>query len=156
MAGLDSEIVERKLGYLRRFLGDLGGYASLDAPGRRREHYAIERLLQLLCESAADIALQILKRQGETLPASYREVFRALERAGTLPADIATELVAACGMHNVLTHLNDEIDLERVIAAVDQAIALYRRFMDWVIERLREDGDSAAGRGADEAERPLA
>jgi len=154
MPGPDREVIERKLGYLRRYLGDLTSYAVLDAAGRRREHYAIERLLQLLCECAADIALQLLKAIGEVLPASYREIFTALERAGALGPDLAAELVAACGMRNVLTHLYDEIDMERVIAAVDPAIALYGLFSVWAIERLRGDPGDAMVRGGDRGEMP--
>lgn len=76
------EVTARKLAFLRQFLQDLAGYARLDANGRRREHYAIERLLQLLCESAADIALQRLKTLGYGLPTSYREIFLDLEQSG--------------------------------------------------------------------------
>jgi uncharacterized protein YutE (UPF0331/DUF86 family) len=136
MGAIDRETLERKLGFLNRYVADLGDYAALDQGGMRREHYAIERLLQLLCECAADIALQFLKAGGETLPASYREVFTALERKGMLPPDLAADLVAACGMRNLLTHLYDVIDLDRVVAAVQPAILLYRSFADWAIARL--------------------
>lgn len=125
------EVMECKLAFLRQFLQDLAAYARLDPAGKRREHYAIERLLQLLCESAADIALQRLKGLGFALPVSYREIFIALEQSGHMPADMASDLVAACGMRNVLTHLYDTIDLERIIAAVDPALGLYRRFLEW-------------------------
>jgi uncharacterized protein YutE (UPF0331/DUF86 family) len=45
------------------------------------------------------------------------------------------ELIAACGMRNVLTHLYDTIDLERVIGAVEPAIDLYGRFLAWALAR---------------------
>lgn len=156
MARLDRETLERKLGFLSRYVRDLGAYALLDEAGRRREHYAIERLLQLLCESAADIALQFLKARGETLPASYREIFTALERAGALAPEMSSDLVGACGMRNVLTHLYDEIDLDRVIAAVDPAIALYSGFAGWVLEGLMVDEESTGAASDDEAETRLA
>jgi uncharacterized protein YutE (UPF0331/DUF86 family) len=57
VADLRPEILERKLAFLRQYLTDLEDYARLDTDGRRREHYAIERLLQLLCESAVDPVL---------------------------------------------------------------------------------------------------
>lgn len=60
------EVMDRKLAFLHRFIGDLAAYAGLDGAGRRREHYAIERLIQLLCESASDIGLQFLKARAET------------------------------------------------------------------------------------------
>ncbi|WP_295542446.1 DUF86 domain-containing protein [uncultured Thiohalocapsa sp.] len=142
MAKLDRAVVERKLGYLNRYVRDLSQHVLLDDAGRRQAHYAIERLLQLLCETASDIALQFLKAQGDTLPASYREVFAALQRLDMLPEAMARDLIAACGMRNVLTHLYDEIDTDRVIAAVEPAVELYRAFAAWAIERL-ETGASA-------------
>ena len=136
MTALEPEVMERKLAYLSRYLDDLGELAGLDDAGRRAQHYAVERLLQLLCEVAADLALQILKARGETLPAGYREVFEALGRRGDLPAEMTADLTAACGMRNVLTHLYATIDQDRVIAAVDPALDLYERFGAWVRGRL--------------------
>jgi uncharacterized protein YutE (UPF0331/DUF86 family) len=57
------------------------------------------------------------------------------ESAG-LPEAMATQLIAACGMRNLLTHLYDTIDLDRVVAAVDPAIALYRSYLDWSTIRV--------------------
>jgi uncharacterized protein YutE (UPF0331/DUF86 family) len=152
MAVPSPEVMDRKLAYLRRFLADLGEYARLDEEGRRREHYAIERLIQLLCESAADIGLQLLKARGESLPGSYREVFAALTDGDGLAADLRDQLVAACGMRNVLTHIYDAIDLDLVIAAVDPAIALYQGFATWAAARVAAlaGARSGLGEGVDE------
>ena len=98
--------------------------------------YASGRLLQLLCESAADLGLQWLKATGQALPESYREIFAALEDNGDMLRELAQDLIAACGMRNVLTHLYDAIDLDRVIAAVDPALALYREFLAWALARM--------------------
>jgi len=48
MPTIDRETLERKLGFLSRYRSDFGAYALLDAAGRRREHYAVERLLHRL------------------------------------------------------------------------------------------------------------
>jgi uncharacterized protein YutE (UPF0331/DUF86 family) len=37
-------------------------------------------------------------------------------------------------MRNVLTHLYDTIDLDRVVAAVEPALALYRQYLEWALE----------------------
>lgn len=136
MAAPERAVMERKLAFLSQFLADFRTYAALDATGRRREHYAIERLLQLLCESAADIALQVLKAKGYALASSYREIFLTLARQEEMPQALAERLVAACGMRNILTHLYDSIDLERVIAAVEPAIVLYEEFGGWARDRV--------------------
>jgi uncharacterized protein YutE (UPF0331/DUF86 family) len=135
MSAPGTEIIDRKLGFFRLYLHDLDGYRALDPDGRRREHYAIERLLQLLCESAADLSLQVLKSRGQVLPGSYRQIFMALADAGTMPRVLAQDLIGACGMRNVLTHLYDVIDLDRVIAAIEPALELYRAYDTWLIER---------------------
>ncbi len=157
MAELRREIMERKLSFLRQFLTDLEPYARLDTERREREHYAVERLLQLLCESAADIGLQFLKARGYGLASSYREVFEALAQQGVLPRDLAQGLIEACAMRNLLTHLYDTIDLTRVAAAAEPALDLYRRYLRWALaeidktglrvdgEAFFKDGDSTTG-----------
>lgn len=136
MPMLQTDVIDRKLALFRRYLADLGVYQALDAQSRRREHYAIERLLQLLCESAADLSLQVLKSQGQPAPGSYREIFSALADLELMPRDLASDLIAACGMRNVLTHLYDIIDLERVIAAIEPALVVYRAFDGWLVARI--------------------
>jgi len=117
---------------LLQFLADLDRYGAVDTAARRREHYAIERLLQLLCESAADIGLQLLRADGYRLASSYREVFLALRDRLGLPDVLADSLMDACAMRNVLTHLYDVIDLNRVVAAVEPALDVYGRYAKWV------------------------
>ncbi|AUB79706.1 type VII toxin-antitoxin system HepT family RNase toxin [Candidatus Thiodictyon syntrophicum] len=136
MTAAKLEVIERKRAFFRQYLHDLAVYGALDAAGRRREHYAIERLLQLLCESAADLSLQVLKASGQVPPGSYREIFSALSDLGAMPGAMAAELIAACGMRNLLTHLYDVIDLGRVIAAVEPALALYRTYDAWLSDYL--------------------
>jgi uncharacterized protein YutE (UPF0331/DUF86 family) len=136
MAEPRREVLERKLAFLRQFLADLERYAPLDREARLQEHYAIERLLQLLYESAADIGLQVLRHRGQGLVGSYREVFSCLHRVGLLPAPLRDGLIDACGMRNVLTHLYDTIDLGRVAAAVDPALELYRAYLRWALDQV--------------------
>jgi uncharacterized protein YutE (UPF0331/DUF86 family) len=140
MTAVSTEALERKLGFLQRYIADLSIYTERDEGARLRDHYTIERLLQLLCESAADIALQFLKREADTLPASDREIFSRLAAKGQLPEALANELIAACGMR-VLTHLYDEIDLACVIAAVEPAVGLYSAFRDWSLSCLQKGPD---------------
>ena len=128
------EVINRKLAMLEQFIADLGAYETLSQPERRREHYAIERLLQLLCEAAADIGLQLLRADGYRLATSYQEVFAALRDQGGLPDSLAADLMDACAMRNLLTHLYDTIDLDRVASAVDAAVELYPRFTAWCRE----------------------
>jgi uncharacterized protein YutE (UPF0331/DUF86 family) len=144
MTAYDQALIDRKLGHLRRFVADMKEYAAMDDGARRRQHYAIERLLQLLCEASADIGLHVLKTKGRTLPSSYREIFSGLVDDGELPQEMAAELIAACGMRNVLTRLYDTIDMDRVMAAVDPAVTLYTAYLRWALSRFVDRYDAPA------------
>jgi uncharacterized protein YutE (UPF0331/DUF86 family) len=130
------ELIERKLAHLHGYIRDIEAYVPLSPDERLRQHYAIERLLQLLCEVAADITLQLLKSRGVPPPESYRAVFEQARDRGWLPQDLAQALVSACGLRNVIVHLYDTLDMARVLAAVDAAPTLYRRFARWALENL--------------------
>jgi uncharacterized protein YutE (UPF0331/DUF86 family) len=132
---MSNPVLDRKLAKLKVFVEDLRAYAQLDEPSRLREHYAIERLLQLLCEAAADIALQVVKAHKLPVGGSYREIFSVLAAKDILPAELANELALACGMRNILPHLYDEIDLGQVVRAVEPAVALYETFAQWALHQ---------------------
>jgi uncharacterized protein YutE (UPF0331/DUF86 family) len=128
------ELIERKLAHLYGYVKDTEAFVPLTPAERQRQHYAIERLLQLLCEAAADITLQILRARGVAPPESYRAVFEQARDRGFMAADLAEELIRACGMR--IVHLYDDLDMSRVLAAVDAAPGLYRRFIDWALGSL--------------------
>lgn len=130
------ELIERKLAHLHGYVQDMESFVPLSRAERQRQHYAIERLLQLLCEVAADITLQFLKARGIAPPESYRAVFEQARDRGWMAEDLAQELIRACGLRNVIVHLYDTLDMQRVLAAVDAAPGLYRRFTAWAIENL--------------------
>jgi uncharacterized protein YutE (UPF0331/DUF86 family) len=93
-------------------------------PGRE----ILDRKLAFLRQFLADLEYYA------GLTGSYREVFASLHRLGALPAALTERLIDACGMRNVLTHLYDTIDLDRVIAAIEPALSLYREYLDWALE----------------------
>lgn len=128
--------LERKLERLEQFIADLGAYAELDYPERRREHYAIERLIQLLCEASADISLQLLRANGFRSASSYRDIFVELRDRLALPENLADALMDGCAMRNVLTHLYDTIDRQRVVEAVDVAMRIYPEFAAWCRQQV--------------------
>jgi len=78
----------------------------------------------------------MLKARGRHLAASYREIFAALRTHLELPDELADRLMDACAMRNVLTHLYDAIDHERVIDAVEPAIGLYEVYAEWIAARI--------------------
>jgi len=71
------EVTQRKVDQIRRYLTDLERYRGLSREEFNREHYAVERLVELLVEAASSTAFHALSIIEGTSPGSYREAFHA-------------------------------------------------------------------------------
>ncbi len=90
--------------------------------------------LQTICQVVIDVAGDLAARAG--LPfQDYTEAVRALPRAGPFPLELARELERLPGFRNVLIHEYVGIDLERVIAAMDELEPI-EEFADRVADHL--------------------
>jgi uncharacterized protein YutE (UPF0331/DUF86 family) len=85
------------------------------------EHYKVERILELLATSAADLLQHLLAERG-LVASSYRDAFRQAAAAGLLDEPLALRLEEAAGMRNVLVHLYDEIDYAIVHGSIGGAL----------------------------------
>ncbi|HXT22193.1 MAG TPA: DUF86 domain-containing protein [Thermoanaerobaculia bacterium] len=116
------EVVTRKLSYLRRLLGELQSFsgASLeDVLARNRE---LERIFELLVTAGADL-LQHLLSERDITASSYREVYARAGEVGLIPATLSARLEKAAQMRNVIVHLYEDIDYERLRGAIDPALS---------------------------------
>ena len=103
------EVVVRKLHHLRRLLDELGKHAGSTVEEIASDPYRVERLLELLVTSAADLLAHLLAERGEH-PETYRDAFRLAGEQRLLESELSHRLQAAAGMRNVLVHLYEEID----------------------------------------------
>ena len=116
------EVVSRKLDFLRVTLGDFQRFSGSSLEEVLAEHYQIERLIELLVTAAADL-IQHLLAERKVAATSYRDAFARAGRLGILPADLAARLEEAAKMRNILVHLYEDIDYERVRDSIDPALA---------------------------------
>jgi uncharacterized protein YutE (UPF0331/DUF86 family) len=126
-----TEIVRRKLAHLDRYLGELEAHRRigleeyLAAAGPRR---AVERLIQLIVETAIDINVHVATELEGQPPTDYRRSFSAAARLGLLPPDLAERLAPAAGLRNALVHDYADIDDARVHAAIPLVLDGFREY----------------------------
>ena len=80
--------------------------------GGKREHLyenqtkqdAIVLNLQRACETAIDLAMYVVRRQGLDLPQESRDAFALLEKTQLLSAELAGRLQRMVGFRNVAVH----------------------------------------------------
>lgn len=93
--------------------------------------------LQTVCQVVIDVAGDLAARSG--LPfEDYTEAVRCLPRAGPFPPELVRKLERLPGFRNVLIHDYVAIDLERVVAALDELEPI-RDFADRLADHLSED-----------------
>lgn len=92
--------------------------------------------LQTVCQVVIDVAGDLAARAG--LPfEDYTEAVRCLPRAGPFSRELTRELERLPGLRNVLVHEYVAIDLERVVAALDE-LAPVEEFADRLADHLAE------------------
>jgi uncharacterized protein YutE (UPF0331/DUF86 family) len=137
---LSPEVLARKLAKLREFLSDLKKFEDASREVVVNNHYAIERLLQLLVEVATDILAHELSSRG-VVPTSYRETIRKGVEEGYLSPELGVRLERATGLRNVLVHLYEELDMDILGDSINPALEDFGEFLQVFQSRLEEMGE---------------
>lgn len=126
------DLVRHKLAMLHRYLGELAEHreVSLDEyvqGGMRRR--AVERLLQLIVEVAADVNTHLVTELEGMPPADYTDSFTAAARIGAIDAELAARLKPSGGLRNALIHEYGDIDDALVHASIPLALDGFERYI---------------------------
>lgn len=125
---MSPEVFQRKLALLRGYRADL---KAIGAAGPiEQNHYAVERLIQLIVECMYDIVSHWLADHGHVHPDTYAEVFQEAAKQRLLSPALAESLAHAARMRNLLVHGYERIDLGKLAAAVPTALTDTDRFLD--------------------------
>lgn len=133
----DPELLAKKLARIETCVREL---RTLSRPERigadLREERFVEHTLQIAIQSSIDVAAHVVadERLGE--PATLREHFDLLARAGWMPRGLVEALQDMAGFRNVLVHGYDEVDLEIVRDVVEHHLGDLLAFVAAIRERL--------------------
>ncbi|HXF73416.1 MAG TPA: DUF86 domain-containing protein [Actinomycetota bacterium] len=140
------EIVRRKLSHLDGYLDELERYRDVDletylaAGGPRR---AVERLIQLIVETAADINVHVATELEGRPPSDYRASFHAAARIGLIPPALAERLAPSAGLRNALVHEYATIDDARVHASIPLVLDGFREYARSVVAWVDRQGSTS-------------
>lgn len=107
---MSPEILARKLTLITEYMQDLQKFHYDDYTDYLRNHYAIERLIEVLVMAAVDILFHLYSLRDEPPPVSYSAAFLRAGELGIIDADLASQLARAAGMRNLLVHGYEKID----------------------------------------------
>lgn len=118
---------------LRRITEEYGGDPR-NLSGNQTKQDAIVLNLQRACETAIDLAMYVVRQKGLGLPQESREAFALLEKAGLLPAELASRLQRMVGFHNVAIHEYARLNLDIVHTIITTQLEDFRRFSSAIVK----------------------
>lgn len=137
---VDQALVLRKLAELDTYSKQVGEYSGVTAEQYREDwkiQRIIDRTLQLMVETCADIANHIISDEGLSVPTSYANTFEVLNQAGRISGELTRTMAQMAKFRNILVHQYTEIDAEIVIGIVHGHLGDFAQFRDEILRLLR-------------------
>lgn len=129
---MSPEVIVRKLTLLNKYLDDLKPYEGIRFSDFMADHYKIERLIELLVMTAADVSFHLLSMRGEAAPGSYRAAFLRLGELNVLDRRLSNNLALGAGLRNILVHEYEVIDYKLLCESIPQVTKDIKSFIELV------------------------
>lgn len=136
---LNSVSVQTKLRFIADYLGELKTLEefSLDEILADVFKYrSTERLLELIIQASLDVNRHLLKEVHRLEPRTDEEVFIASIEVGILSEEIGVKLSKAAKFRNVLAHLYDKIDPQKVVVNIAPVLQDYPTYISQISNYL--------------------
>lgn len=139
MTDLDPTIIANKLERMVERLDRLKAYEEYPLEQYLADdntQIIVERLLELLIQSALDINKSLLKRvAGKSVEKNF-DSFIEMGACGFIPSNLAQKLAPSGPFRNVLSHQYDDIIPEQVFANFREALDQYPQYIEAIQDYL--------------------
>lgn len=137
---VDKALVMRKIMELELYLGQVGEFAAIGLEEYQRDwktQRVVERTLQMLIETCADIANHIVSDNRMRTPTSYADTFRVLAENAVISAELFSVMEKMAKFRNVVVHQYESVDAEIVILVLRKHLGDFSLFKDAIISFLK-------------------
>ena len=137
---VDKTLILRKLAKLEEYLGQVKEYASITVDRYSKDWKAqrvVERTLQMMIETCADIAGHIISDKGYRVPATYADTFKVLYENGLLNKELFETMEKVAKFRNIIVHHYDKVDTEIVVGILKKYLKDFFAYKDAIINILK-------------------
>ncbi len=137
---VDKDIILRKLSELETYYNQLQEFFGITIQNYREEwktQRIVERTLQIMIESCADIASHIVSDKGMRAPTSYADTFKVLLENHVIDAGLFATMEKMAKFRNIVVHQYEEVDAEIVITILKKHLEDFERFKEAVLAYLK-------------------
>jgi uncharacterized protein YutE (UPF0331/DUF86 family) len=139
---VDEALILRKLNELDLYRSQLKEYESITADQYSEDwktQRIIERTLQMMIETCADIAGHIISDRGFRIPTSYAETFKVLLEEKILDRKLYAVMEKIARFRNILVHHYDKVDAEIVTDILKNDLADFTIYEQAIIKFLKTE-----------------
>jgi len=145
---VDRELVRRKLNKLIQYLKELEAaeeYTFADYLDNYFIKRTVERLLQLIVETATDINSHIAVDDGKKAANDYYESFILLSELDVFDRKFAYKIAPSTGLRNRIVHEYEEIDDQIVYNSIDDTLKMYKKYIEFIENYIEKETVSDNG-----------
>ncbi|PIZ26026.1 MAG: hypothetical protein COY47_02745 [Chloroflexi bacterium CG_4_10_14_0_8_um_filter_57_5] len=132
MLRLNKDLVCQKLIELAQYLDELEPLSAVSFEEYRADYvqrHAIEKLIELIVETASDINRHILETSGAAPPTTYFSTYDEIGAADILPKALTMRLASTTGLRNRLVHGYEKVEHQIVHRSLKPLIRDYRQYL---------------------------
>jgi len=136
---VDKTLLLRKLAELEEYLKQIKEYAKVSAEQYSKDwkiQRIVERTLQMMIETCADIAGHIISDKGYRVPTSYADTFRVLYEKEILAKELFETMEKISKFRNIIVHHYDRIDPEIVVNILRKDLDDFLIFKNTIVTLL--------------------
>ena len=139
---VDEALVLRKLAELDQYCSQLEEYGNTTVEQYSEDwkiQRIIERTLQMMIETCADIAGHIIADKGFRIPKSYSDTFKVLIEEKILDKKLYAVMEKIAKFRNIVVHHYDKVDAEIVTAILKNNLTDFINYKEAIIQFLQKD-----------------
>jgi len=136
---VDKPLILRKLTELDEYLKQMGEFSSITFEGYSRDwkvQRIVERTLQMMIETCADVANHVISDRGYRTPDNYGDTFRVLHENGVLKNDLFEIMLKMARFRNIVVHQYDKVDETIVIGILRNNLNNFTAYRDAILKIL--------------------
>ena len=137
---IDEVIILDKMSEMQGYLEEIEPYLAKSISDIAHEKSilrSVERLFQLIVDTALAINAHIIAEKNLPIPSDYQSTFITLAQSKIFPMEFAYKIAPSVGLRNLIIHKYGEVNLMRMIEDIKADIADYYGYLDHIDSFLK-------------------
>lgn len=140
MGLLDRALILRKISELETYQKQIREFSDITLADYKEDwktQRIVERTLQMMIETCADITNHIISAAGMRVPTGYSDTFRVLFENNLIDKELFSIMEKMAKFRNIIVHQYEEVDAEIVITILKKHLSDFGKFKDRVLAYLK-------------------